>query len=387
MNGIRKKPKYITKLDQVPQLGEGEKTRLQPVTDKFVFRTNDYYQGLIDWTDPDDPIRALVIPMESELEEWGRLDASYEQMYTPVPGVEHKYQDTALLLVNDVCGAYCRYCFRKRLFMDDNDEVVRDVSGGLDYIRAHSEISNVLLTGGDPLIMSTSKLEPIIRQLREIPHVQIIRIGSKMPAFNPFRIINDPALLKMIETYSTAAKRIYVMAHFNHPRELTAEAEQGIDLLLRAGAIVVNQSPLIRGINDDSGTLANLFARLSFMGIPPYYIFQCRPTEGNKSYSVPIEEAYEIFVDAQSRVSGLARRARFAMSHRTGKIEVAALTGEHIVFRYHRAAAEENAGRVMIFDRNPRAHWLDDYPEAQGYAQPRPAASELHSIQPMISTC
>ena len=229
------------------------------------------------------------------MEEWGRLDASYEQMYTPVPGVEHKYKDTALLLVNDVCGAYCRYCFRKRLFMDGNDEVVRDVSGGLDYIRAHSEISNVLLTGGDPLIMSTSKLEPIIRQLREIPHVQIIRIGSKMPAFNPFRIINDPSLLKMIETYSTAEKRIYVMAHFNHPRELTDEAEQGLHLLLRSGAIVVNQSPLIRGINDDSGTLANLFARLSFIGVPPYYIFQCRPTEGNKSYSVPIEEAYEIF--------------------------------------------------------------------------------------------
>jgi lysine 2,3-aminomutase len=387
LNGIRKKPKYITKLDQVPQLSESQRVRLQPVADKFVFRSNDYYQNLIDWSDPNDPIRALVIPAESELQEWGRLDASYEQLYTPVPGVEHKYKDTALLLVNDVCGAYCRYCFRKRLFMDGNDEVVRDVSGGLDYIRAHSEISNVLLTGGDPLIMSTSKLEPIIRQLREIPHVQIIRIGSKMPAFNPFRIINDPSLLKMIETYSTAEKRIYVMAHFNHPRELTNEAQQGLHLLLRSGAIVVNQSPLIRGINDDSGTLANLFARLSFIGVPPYYIFQCRPTEGNKSYSVPIEEAYEIFSDAQSRVSGLARRARFSMSHRTGKIEVAAMTGEHIVFRYHRAADDENAGRVMIFERNPQAHWLDDYPEAQSHVPPRPAASELHTIQPMISTC
>jgi KamA family protein len=386
VNGISKKPKYITKLEQVPQLSESQRARLQPVADKFVFRSNDYYQKLIDWNDPDDPIRALVIPMESELEEWGRLDASYEQLYTPVPGVEHKYKDTALLLVNDVCGAYCRYCFRKRLFMDDNDEVVRDVSGGLDYIRAHPEISNVLLTGGDPLIMSTSKLEPVIRRLREISHVQIIRIGSKMPAFNPFRIIHDPSLLQMMETYSTAEKRIYVMAHFNHPRELTKEAEQGIDLLLRSGAIVVNQSPLIRGINDDSGTLARLFAKLSFIGVPPYYIFQCRPTEGNKSYSVPIEEAYEIVTKAQSRVSGLARRARFAMSHRTGKVEVAALTGEHIVFKYHRAANEENVGRAMIFQRNPQAHWLEDYPEARRYLPSRPTP-HLHSIQPLASAC
>lgn len=387
LNQVPRKPKYITKLDQVPQLTDAERKRLSPVAEKFVFRTNDYYQNLIDWSDPNDPIRALVVPVESELEEWGRLDASFEQAYTPVPGVEHKYQDTALLLVNDVCGAYCRYCFRKRLFMDDNDEVVRDVSGGLDYIREHTEISNVLLTGGDPLIMSTSKLEPIIRQLREIRHVQIIRIGSKMPAFNPFRIIDDPSLLEMISTYSTPEKRIYIMAHFNHPRELTAEAQQGIDLLLRSGGVVVNQSPLIRGINDDGGTLAKLFAKLSFMGVPPYYIFQCRPTEGNKAYSAPIEEAYAIFLEAQNRVSGLARRARFSMSHRTGKIEVAAMTSDHIVFKYHRAADPANAGRVMIFERNPQAHWFNDYPEAQEFLTRSEKASEFVTIQPMVSRC
>ncbi|MEX2302366.1 MAG: KamA family radical SAM protein [Bryobacterales bacterium] len=387
MNQARKKPKYLTKLDQIPQLTKSERERLQPVAEKFVFRTNDYYQKLIDWSDPNDPIRALVVPVESELEDWGRLDASFEEIFTPVPGVEHKYKDTALLLVNDVCGAYCRYCFRKRLFMDDNDEVVRDVSGGLDYIREHTEISNVLLTGGDPLIMSTSKLEPVIRRLREIPHVQIIRIGSKMPAFNPFRIIDDPSLLKMIETYSTPEKRIYIMAHFNHPRELTDESQQGIDLLLRSGAIVVNQSPLIRGINDDAGTLARLFAKLSFIGVPPYYIFQCRPTEGNKAYSVPIEEAYQIFLDAQSRVSGLARRARFSMSHRSGKIEAAAMTGDQIVFKYHRAADEQDTGRVMIFKRNPRAHWFNDYAEAQEFLPSSNRASDFVAIQPMVSTC
>jgi KamA family protein len=262
--------------------------------------------------------------------------------------------------------------------------VVRDVSGGVAYIREHPEITNVLLTGGDPLILSTRKLEPIVQKLREISHVRIIRIGSKMPAFNPFRIIDDDSLHQMIRTYSTADRRIYIMAHFNHPRELTGEARQGLDMLQRSGAIVVNQSPLIRGINDDVYTLARLFAELSFIGVPPYYIFQCRPTAGNKAYSVPLEEAYGIFSKAQSHVSGLAKRARFAMSHQTGKIEVAAMTADQIVFKYHRAADAENLGRAMIFARNPNAHWFDDYREAERY-RPMPPRPVLHAIRPIES--
>ena len=223
------------------------------------------------------------------------MDASFEELYTKVPGLEHKYRDTALLLVNDVCGAYCRFCFRKRLFMNDNDEVVKDVSNGVRYIREHPEISNVLLTGGDPLIMSTSKLEPVIAQLRDIPHVKIIRIGTKMPAFNPYRILNDPSLWRMLETYSTTEARIYIMAHFNHPVELTAVAREGLDTLHKHGAIIINQSPMIRGVNDSVQTMLKLFNELSYMGVPPYYVFQCRPTEGNKAYSIPIEKAYQIF--------------------------------------------------------------------------------------------
>ena len=195
-NGM-KKAKYLTKLEQIPQLSQGEINRLDEVNDKFVFRTNDYYQSLIDWDDPEDPIRRIVIPDVQELDEWGQLDASDEESYTVAKGLEHKYDSTALLLVNEVCAAYCRFCFRKRLFMDENEEVTKDVSEGLEYIRTHKEISNVLLTGGDPLIMSTSKLEPIIQKIREVDHVNIIRIGTKIPAFNPMRIYNDPSLEAM----------------------------------------------------------------------------------------------------------------------------------------------------------------------------------------------
>jgi KamA family protein len=319
------KPKYITRLDQLEGMSDEDKRRLKEVTDKFVFRTNEYYMTLVDWTNPDDPIRKLVIPDESELEEWGRLDASYEASYTVVPGLEHKYPSTALLLVNDVCGAYCRFCFRKRLFMDDNDEVVKDVSEGVAYIREHDEISNVLLTGGDPLIMCTGKLERIISQLREIDHVQIIRIGTKMPAFNPMRITEDPSLLEMIEKYSTPQKRIYIMAHFNHPVELTDVAIEGLGLLHKAGAVTINQTPLIAGVNDDPQVLSELFNKLSYIGVPPYYVFQCRPTLGNRIYSTPVEQSYEVFEQARMMSSGLAKRARLVMSHTTGKIEVIGL--------------------------------------------------------------
>lgn len=358
-----KNPKYITKLERIPELKEEELIELQPVGERFVFRSNEYYQSLIDWDDPNDPIRRIVMPSVSELNEWGDLDASDEASYTVVPGVEHKYEDTALLLVNNVCGAYCRFCFRKRLFMHDNDEVVRDISEGLKYIAAHEEITNVLLTGGDPLIMSTAKLERIISSLRRIDHVHIIRIGTKMPAFNPYRIINDPSLLEMIRKYTTDDKKIYIMAHFNHPRELTDVAIKGMNLLREAGAITVNQTPMVRGLNDEPEVMFQLFRKLSFIGVPPYYVFQCRPTLGNESYSVPIEQAFDVFEKARSNCSGLAKRARFVMSHSSGKIEMVGKTEDSVFFRYHRAADPRHNERFMVFRRNPEAYWFDDYNE------------------------
>ena len=358
-----KKAKYLTKLEQIPQLSQGEIDRLKDVDEKFVFRTNDYYQSLIDWDDPEDPIRRIVIPDVQELDDWGQLDASDEESYTVAKGLEHKYDSTALLLVNEVCAAYCRFCFRKRLFMDENEEVTKDISEGLEYIRTHKEISNVLLTGGDPLIMSTSKLEPIIQQIREVDHVNIIRIGTKIPAFNPMRIYNDPSLEAMFRKYSTPEKRIYVMAHFNHPRELTPEAVRGLSFLLDAGAILVNQTPMIAGVNDDPDVLVEMFNKLSYIGVPPYYVFQCRPTLGNRIYVTPLEEVFEIFETARTRCSGLAKRARLVMSHATGKIEVVGLTEKYIYFKYLRAAVEDNDAKFMVFKRNPDAYWFDDYKE------------------------
>jgi KamA family protein len=365
--------RYYRKIEEIDHLTDEERAALEAVTERFSFRVNEYYLSLINWDDPKDPIRRIIIPSTDELEEGGRLDPSNEQHYTILPGLEHKYNSTALLLVSNACEGICRYCFRKRVFIEPHKEVLRDIDGAMDYIRSHTEITNVLLTGGDPLALTTGKLETIISKLRGIEHVQIIRIGSRMPVFNPYRILDDPTLPAMIERYSLPHKKIYIMNHFCHPRELTETSLRGITELQKAGAILTNQCPLIRGVNDDAEALAELIKKLSFAGIVPYYVFQCRPAVGNRAYSVPIEEGYRIVEEAKAKVSGLAKRMRFVMSHSTGKIEIVAVTEDKTVFKYHRAADDADSGKVMIYKNNPRACWLDDYEEQQAtYPPDRP---------------
>jgi len=370
----RRRVRYVRHVDQLENIPESERAKLEKVAQQFVFRANDYYLGLIDWSDPADPIKQLIIPRLEELNDWGKLDASNEAAVTVARGVQHKYPHTVLLLCNEVCGSYCRYCFRKRLFMDDNDEASLDVSEGIRYVRDNPQITNVLLTGGDPLLMSTRRLGEILGELRAIPHVRIIRIGSKMPAFDPWRMLGDEELQRTLAKYSEPQRRIYLMAHFDHPRELTEAAIEGIDAFIRAGVICVNQCPLIHGINDDPDVLAEMYQQLSWIGCPPYYLFQGRPTAGNEPYEVPLVRGWHIFREALRRGSGLARRARYVMSHETGKSEILAGDQEHIYLRDHRAKDDAKRGIVMTYRRDDEAYWLDQLEpvtiEAERFAHP-----------------
>ena len=369
--------KYITQVEQLGHLSEQEKAELKKVTDRFAFRANDYYLSLIDWDEPDDPLRRAVIPNLEELEPWGRLDPSNEKAYTVMPGLEHKYHSVAVFLVTNQCNSFCRYCFRKRLFIKSQTEYLQDWEAAYQYVSDHPEVTNVLLTGGDALMLPTSKLEEIFGRLRQIEHVRIIRVGTRITSYNPYRIVDDRPLLEAIRKYSTKKKRIYVMTHFVHPKELTEVAVEGVNLLQQAGAKLANQTPLVRGVNDKAEVLARLLARLSFVGAIPYYIFQCRPASGNKPYTVPIEEAYEIVERAKARVSGLAKRARYVMSHSTGKIAIVGKTKDSVCFKYHRAARDEDSGRFMVFKSNPEACWFDDYDELiQDYPISLPCGSD-----------
>ncbi len=353
--------KDITELDKIKQLSEEEKKQLQQVVEKYEFKVSDYYLSLIDWEDPSDPIRRLVIPSALELEPWGHLDPSNESNYTVVPGLQHKYNSTALLLISNTCASICRYCFRKRIFINKDKDKVADTEKALKYINEHKEINNILLTGGDPLMLPTDKIACIIAKLRKMAHIQIIRIGTKVPAFDPERIINNKSLLEMIDTYSLGSQKIYFIVHFNHVKELTQKAVKALNLLLKAGAAIVNQTPMIRGVNDSPEKLGALFNKLSFIGIQPYYVFQCRPTLANKDFAVPVEEGYGIFEKARWLGSGLAKRARFVMSHETGKIEIVGMTKEKLFCKYHRAEKEHDSSKFVVLQRNPEAYWYDDY--------------------------
>jgi len=357
--GGQKRVKYVVNVNRISGLSDTEKARLQKVTDLYAFRATDYYLNLIDWNDPNDPIRRMVVPHEDELLEWGDLDASKERKITVRKGVQHKYASTVLLLMNEICPSFCRYCFRKRLFMNGNEEVTYDFNPGLEYIRRHPEANNVLLTGGDPMVMRTSELERVISALRGIEHVRIIRIGTKMPAYNPYRFINDNVLIKMFRRYSHHGRRIYMMCHFDHPKELTPQSRKAIGLLIDAGVVCVNQNPIARGISDDPKIMAALWNELSYMGVQQYYVFQGRPTAGNYPYRVPIVEAYRKVELAKLKCSGLAKRVKYVMSHESGKIEIVGVDHRFIYLKYHRAKHLKDEQRFFICHRDDNAYWLD----------------------------
>jgi KamA family protein len=357
-------PRYIHSIDELDNLvglEPKEREEMDLVTQTFPFRANEYYLSLIDWKDRHDPIRRIVVPDPRELKGGGCMDPSCEKDYTKLTGLQHKYDQTGLLLLSDVCGGICRFCFRKRLFIKCERETIRDISAGLEYIRSHHEITNVLLTGGDPFTLETKQLEVILKELREIEHVNIIRIGSKMLAYNPYRTLNDPGLTEVLSRYSTPEKRIYVMAHYNHPKEMTDVSMQAIEHLHRAGVVVVNQTPVLNEVNNDPEIFTQLFRKLSFAGISPYYVFQCRPSLGNRFFQSPVERSYEIIQQAWQACSGLAKRARFVMSHATGKIEIVGMSAHLVFMRYHQAADHADIGKMLIFHSNPMARWFDDY--------------------------
>lgn len=376
-------PKYITDIDRIEQIPKEEREKLKQITEKFVFRVNDYYLNLIDWDDPEDPIRKLVIPNEEELNDYGRWDASDEDTNYVVPGCQHKYETTALLIVSEVCGAYCRYCFRKRLFRNDVKEATIDVQPGIEYIKQHPEINNVLLTGGDPLILAARRLDAIFTQLREIDHVKIIRVGSKLPAFNPMRIYEDEELLEVIRKHSTPEKRIYIMAHINHPREITEHTYKAFQALHDAGAIVVNQTPVLKGINDDADVLAELLDKLSWAGVTPYYFFINRPVRGNDSFVLTLEEAYNLVEEAKAKTSGLGKRVRLSMSHTAGKIEILAIENGKAYLKFHQSR-DGNYGKFMVLDCPKDAAWFDDLPGNEQYwEKPKKKIEEVVSVNEM----
>lgn len=309
-----------------------------------------------------DQLKRIVEPSLKEFESPGSLDTSGEHSNTVVPGLQHKYPQTGLLLVTDRCASYCRYCFRKRIVGKDSDEVAPDYAEVARYISAHPEMSNVLLSGGDPFILNTAKLGRIMDHLLPIPHLTSIRFGTKTVAFSPKRL-EDETLPPLFRRILEAGKTPVIVAHFDHVGEISPEAEHAIRKLRDCGVQFLNQSVLLADVNDDADILAATFARCHAIGVRPYYLFQGRPVKGASHFQVPLARGIEIARGINARLSGIQKTFKYIMSHVTGKIEILDLADGRVYLRYHQNKNALKIGRIFSRRHVEGACWLDDLPE------------------------
>ena len=270
---------------------------------KLAMAITPHYFSLIDKNDPNCPIRRQVIPRVEELttspEELS--DPCGEDGMMPVPGLVHRYPDRVLFLITDRCASYCRYCTRSRVVSGAGDqELETDFEEAFKYLEKHTEVRDVLLSGGDPLLFSDKKLEAILSRLRSISHIQFIRIGSRVPIFLPQRI--TPELVAMLKKYHP----LWMSIHTNHPRELTSEVKVGLDRLADAGVPLGNQAVLLRGINDNADTLKELLQKLLMCRVRPYYLYQCDLIEGSAHLRTGIREGLEIMEKLRGFTTGYA---------------------------------------------------------------------------------
>lgn len=297
----------ITTLRQLellmPTLTPEERAGVQLANTKLAMAITPYFFNLIDPADEHCPIRRQIIPrlQETHTASWEMTDPCGEDSHSPVPGLVHRYPDRVLFLVTDRCAAYCRYCTRSRMVSnatgyDFHPEYDRQI----EYIRRHPEVRDVLLSGGDPLLLSDEKLEALLSRLRAIPHVEFLRLGTRIPLFLPQRI--TPELCAMLRPFHP----LFISIHTNHPRELTLEARAALERLADAGIPLGNQSVLLRGVNDDALVMKALLHKLLMCRVRPYYLYQCDLIAGSAHLRTSVRRGLEIMNQLRGFTTGYA---------------------------------------------------------------------------------
>jgi lysine 2,3-aminomutase len=262
-----------------------------------------YFISLIDPDDPDDPIRKQVVPTAGEMVPFTAMmeDSLAEDRHSPVPGLVHRYPDRVLMLVTTQCATYCRYCTRSRIVGDPSATFSRtDFEMQIDYLKRTPQVRDVLLSGGDPLVLAPKLLEELISRLREIPHIEIVRIGSRVPVFLPMRVTDE--LTDMLQKYHP----IWMNIHVNHSNEITAELAEACDRLSRAGIPLGNQTVLLAGVNDNVHIQRKLVQDLVRIRVRPYYLYQCDLVEGAGHFRTPVAKGIEIMEGLRGHTSGFA---------------------------------------------------------------------------------
>lgn len=305
-NWIWQHQNRLRKLDDFEKafpLSSEEKECFEKASERFLAGVTPYYASLIDPQNPLCPIRLQCLPQKAELQvlDYEMEDPLGEDKHMPVEGLTHRYPDRVLLFTTHHCAVYCRHCLRKRKVSDPKEAVqLNQLETALTYIESHPEIRDVLLSGGDPFSLSDERLEYIFTRLRNIPHVEIIRIGTRNLVTLPQRVTSK--LASLLSKFPP----IYVQTHFNHPKECTEEAFEACKLLVEAGCILNNQMVLLRQVNDDAEIVKELNHRLLLMRVQPYYIHQCDMAQGISHFRTPISKGIEIIEKLRGWTSGMA---------------------------------------------------------------------------------
>lgn len=339
---------------------QSHSSEYEGIVQRYPMSVTRYYLSLVRQGDSSGALAAMCLPSLSEGSLAGDFDTSGENDNTVLPGLQHKYSHTALILSTNRCALYCRYCFRKRMVGLDDHETLKQMPEAFLYIREHKEINNVLISGGDSLLNDNKVIEYYLENLCSLEHLDFIRFGTKVPVVLPQRITEDKEFLDILQRYRQK-KAIYVVTQYNHPAEVTPEAEAVVRLLGKIGVVVKNQSVLLRGVNDDPAVLSCLFRRLTSIGVIPYYVFQCRPVRGVKTqFQVPITQGYKIVEAAKRSLSGQAKCFKYVLSHPQGKIEILGEDGiGQMLFRFHEAKDEKRQGEIIAIALSADECWLD----------------------------
>ncbi len=294
------RPEQIEAL--VPSLTDEERAGLRAAPGLFRIGATPYYFSLVDRDNPHCPVRRQIIPWghEARVAPGELLDPLGEDTHNPTPAVVHKYPDRCLLLAVDRCAIYCRHCNRRRLVGGDDPPTRDDLEAAFEYIARAKRIRDVLISGGDPFCLSTARLDWILTRLRAIPHVEIIRVGTRVPVVLPMRV--DDELCAMLRKHHP----FFVNTHFNHPKEITPEARRACEKLVDAGIPVGNQAVLMRGINSSVRCLRRLMRELLKMRVKPYYLFQGDVVVGTDHLRTPVEKAVELLGGMRGWMSGMA---------------------------------------------------------------------------------
>lgn len=350
----------IDELASLIDIDDDEIVALRNICHEHPLRIPRYYLSLIDKRDLNDPIRRIAIPLSYESYLEGTYDTSGEDKNTVFQGLQHKYQQTVVILATNECAMYCRHCFRKRLVGLDTRETLQDLGRAVKYVQNKKQITNILITGGDPLVLPNERIDEFLDAFSNIDHLDFIRFGTRVPVTFPQRITRDRELTSIFERYASRI-RLFFVTQYNHPNEITIKSIQAIRQLSKTGITVSNQTVLLRGVNNDADIMATLQRRLVEIGVIPYYIFQCRPVKHVKQqFQVPLYEACEIIDQTRRRLDGHSKRFRFIMSHTTGKVEILGVQKGRFLFKYHQAKNPERVGTIFSKKVSRTATWLDD---------------------------